>query len=379
MKKRLSYIFVFLFVFQQAISFSIYRFQLVPSLYWTFFYILVLYFGLRHLSFSNYRKELTFLILLIISSLLGFYYSANTPGSILMRIIFPLIGFFGYKYIKEHKNLSAKPFNVFLLISYVFSYVTYISILRSTGYDHSIDGDIYGVSSSNAIAISINMILFFYYIVNKIYKSKCERYILLFSVFNFVLIYYQESRMGLIVAFIMIVLSLWDNLQVNRERKSRTNKTYYLILTSVIMALSIFVFFKENATYLSDIGLTKQDILESGRRDADYAFFNEMTIESFIFGYPDKYEFGGLFRLFNAFLNFWAKYGILGFVCLIHLVIQRIIHRKEYSLPLISFLPLFVYSFAEIVWGGTLWDSMIFIFLFYNDKQAMTNKQFKRL
>lgn len=372
-KKGLSYIYVFLFVFQQAISFTIYRFQLVPSLYWAVFFALVLYFGLKNFSFNNYRKELTFLLLLTISSLFGFHYPANTTGSVLLRIIFPLIGFFGYKFIDEHKGLSARPFIVFMIISYVFSYYSYFLILLNNGFDHGIDADTYGISSSNAIAIILNMILYFYYIVNKIYKSNCEGSILLFSIINLVFIYFQESRMGLIVALIMVFLSLYDFLQGNGKRK--TNIIYYLLLTLVITALSFYFFGNEIIAYLSNIGLTQQDVLESGRRDSDYAFFKEMTFESFFYGYPDKYQFGVLFRLFNAFLNFWAKYGILGFGSLVYFVIRRIYHRKEYSLPLISFLPLFVYSFAEVVWGGTLWDSILFIFLFYNDKQTNTTVQ----
>jgi hypothetical protein len=358
-----SFIFVFLFVFQQIIEYTYVSYSLV-SVYWLFITISILSIGI-YLPFMSirYRYPLIFTIVTVLGAFSTILNGTNI-GIVLIKSFSILFGFIGFVYLSE-KKINLYFFDWALVIMYTFFYLSYFVHDEQTRI--FLDDDLFDHSSSNTIAISVVITLFFYLMLNQeVRNANISIKIILFSIINLTLVIIQGSRAGIIASSLLFLLSIIDLFYL--KFKSINITTLYLV--GLIMLLRYF--------YLDSIQffLEFKDMtgLSSYERDvrsyAQTTFFSRMDLNTFIFGYAPNYDFDFYTtRTFNAFLDFWNRFGLFPFALLIIFFFRRLFLAKDFALPLIYLIPLFFYSMVETLWGGTLWDVLIYLSLFYSYKK----------
>lgn len=226
-----------------------------------------------------------------------------------------------------------------------------------------LSGDLFGTSSSNTIAISLNIILFFYFILKRSYKESNYKVVTFIAIINLVLIIIQGSRAGIVVAFILLLLCLSELFNFK--------KVYFpLILFSII---SLVVINNNYDKLLEIMELDRMQGLKSIEEDvrgvAQRSFFYNLNFANFFLGYPSGTEFTfEITRTFNAFIDFWNRFGFIPFLSLIIFLLRRIFNYKRFDLSLLFFTPLIIYSLVESLWGGNSWDILIYFLLFYSYK-----------
>lgn len=234
--------------------------------------------------------------------------------------------------------------------------------------DHSyFDLNVYGHSSSNTVAIVLNFVVSTYYILNKYYNAKRTKRILVFALINLVLIIIQQSRAGLLVASLLILFLLID---LSSDLKNNINFKIGLILLFFI-SYFVIVYIDTITLYLTENNIiqTRAGYENEARTMAQNSFFSQMTLRNFFLGYETDTTFALQNRTFNAFLDLWAKYGILPLLSFLFFFCRRIIYRKEYTIPISCFIPILTYCFFESILFGTFWDFFIFVLLFLSKKQ----------
>lgn len=355
-----SFFFVFLFVAQQVYSFVGDQFKLV-SVYWLFIITLIV---VTFFSLPKWTKKETLPIHFMAISMLGAFFSlvnGTGIGEVCQKIIYCFMGYVGLLYVKSY-IIHPIAFDILIIILYVFFYQTFFSLDFATRL--SLNDDLYNHSSSNTIAISLNMVLLLYFVLQ--YKHPNIR-MLLYAITNLILIGIQGSRAGLLVAIILFsVISL-----------KIIPRKYFYTGTVVLVTVVAMIIFKNLDIILEVVDFDNMQGVSSYEEDirsrVQRGFFTKMSIDSFLFGYPPAYVFNeDITRTFNAFLDFWGRYGLFGFSMLMVCLYKRIIRRKQYDISLVAFLPLLAYSFFESLWGGTLWDLFIYIALFYTGNYADT-------
>ena len=359
-----SFFFVFLFVAQQIYSFVGDQFKLV-SAYWLFIITLIV---VTFFSLPKWTKKETLPIHFMAISMLGAFFSlvnGTGIGEVCQKIIYCFMGYVGLLYVKSYK-IHPIAFDILIIILYVFFYQTFFSLDFATRL--SLNDDLYTHSSSNTIAISLNMVLLLYFVLQ--YKHPNIR-MLLYAITNLILIGIQGSRAGLLVAIILFsVISL-----------KIIPRKYFYTGTVVLVTVVAMIIFKNLDIILEVVDFDNMQGVSSYEEDirsrVQRGFFTKMSIDSFLFGYPPAYVFNeDITRTFNAFLDFWGRYGLFGFFMLMVCLYKRIIRRKQYDISLVAFLPLLAYSFFESLWGGALWDLFIYIALFYTGNYADTKDYF---
>lgn len=347
--------FVLLFVVQQIVAFIWIPFKLV-SPYWILYVLLV---GLIIIQNLRQIEKLRGAVLLFgatsVGSLLTLI-NGDPIGSYVVKILYSLIGLVGLYYIST-RRINLIVFDVLIPVLYIFFYFSFFVLDSSTRQE--INEYLFGHSSSNSIAISLNVVWIIYYVIARSYgPSTKRRMLLLFSILNLLLIIAQGSRIGIVVAGINLVMIVSDVFK---------HKHLYFI---VLLAGSVYLFYRYGNLLESIIDIQGMQGFESFYADvrsrAQAEFFMKMTPTAAIFGYPESMVFAGVNRSFNAFLDFWRHYGLLPLAVLLFFMAKRIRRRKQYAVPLMAFTSLFVYSFFESLWGATLWDILIYLFLFYS-------------
>jgi hypothetical protein len=166
---RSSFLFLFLFIAPQIVSFTLLSVNFVSIYWWTIFALI--FFCSFHLPLfkkNNYSPFLFFSIFFIFGLLsLTINYESFSD---IFKIIFPFIAFVGYTYASSNR-INLHVFDFFIICLYVFFYFSFYSIITDLFYRPNFDPDIYGQSSTNTIPISLNVTLFFYYIFNRFYFS----------------------------------------------------------------------------------------------------------------------------------------------------------------------------------------------------------------
>jgi len=366
-------IFVFFFVLQQIISFvympyanyQIYRFVII-----VFTIIIAVTLPLFK---KRYKLPLLFLFICVLGSFIT-YFNGNSIELCISKALYAFIGYIGFVYISE-KRINLRLFNFLIITLYLFFFFSYFRLDNFTR--KLIDGNLYGMSSSNTIAISLNIVLMIYYLLNKDYNEKNKRIIVFFALINLILIVIQGSRAGIIVAFILLILTVSDLLNF----KSRKRYMFF-ILTSVLISVIIINMNLDKLGEIVEIQRMQglRSLQEDIRGTAQRSFFMKMDFSNFLLGYPSNTEFTfEITRTFNAFFDFWSKYGFFPFLFLLILLFNRVIRFKAFNVSLIYFIPFFVYSLVESLWGGNSWDILIYLLLFYsyrkNENYLSKNKE----
>lgn len=365
-----GFIFIFFFVLQQIISFVSVSYNFV-SIYWLTITAIVFIIGINlPLISKKYLEPFIFMLVCFFGALLTLI-NGNSFGDVLTKSVYSLFAFIGFVYLSE-KRLDLRLFDILLISLFVFFYFTFFSldiIAGDTLYDN-----LFGHSSSNTIAISLNIVLFVYYILSKSYHENNKIRLLLFSIINLILIVIQNSRAGIIISFILLVLIVSDFF-------NKKSKRFYIsfLLVSLIASFMVYIYLDQLSDIIDIENMQGTKSLEEDiRGTAQQAFFDKMDFNSFLLGYPNGYEFTfGMTRTFNAFLDFWNRFGIIPFLYFLYLFLRRIIYHKNFSISLLYFIPLFVYSLVESLWGGTLWDILIYVFLFYSKENYYVQETYK--
>lgn len=356
----------FLFVLQQVIDFTSNTFRLV-DLYWIFIVILVLLIG-NKLQYSEHRYKSAFYFMMICVGCSFFtIINGSSIGECVSKAFMSFMGFITFVYI-DKKEIDYKTYLILYTLLYVFSYFSYFSFDEFTR--RRLDPDLFGHSSSNTIAMYLNVALWFLYVIQIEKKIRKPLLLAAYSILNVYLILLQGSRAGLLVAVILCILILSDFVTERFNVKTAKMKVVSYTLFSMILVYYVF----NNMNVIEEFvdvrefqGVSSYE--EDARGIAMGAFFSQLNIKTAIFGMPDTtLLLGGLNRTFNAFIDFWRRFGILPFVVLMYLVYCRIKNFKQYSVPLVALLPILFYSLFESLWGGTLWDMLIYISLFYSKK-----------
>lgn len=357
----ISVFFVFLFVAQQIYSFVGEQFKLV-SVYWLFIIVLIVitYFCLPK-SAKKDKTPLYFMCFSIAGAILSLM-NGTGLGEVCQKIFYCFMGYVGFIYVRSYK-IHPVVFDILLILLYIFFYQTYFSLDFATRL--SLNDELYnGQSSSNTIAIVLNVVLLIYYVLH--YKQPNIRMVL-YAIINLIMIGIQGSRAGLLVAMILfIVISI-----------RIIPKNYFVTGLLFLSTVVVYIIFRNIEVILEVVDLDNMQGVSSYQEDirsrVQRSFFTNMTVENFLFGYSPTYRYNdGITRTFNAFLDYWGRYGIFAFTMLLICLLKRIKQNKMYDISLLAYLPMLAYSFFESLWGGTLWDILIYIALFYTSNYANT-------
>jgi hypothetical protein len=348
-------IFALLFILPQVIVYTISTYNITNPFWFLYLFIVISISALRKRQWDRkmHYPQMLFLCICVgifLSTLVGI-----PIGGVISRLTMASIAVMGYLYY-SHNKMNPSVFILFIPALYLYFYALYFRY--DDAYREFVDSDLFGKSSSNAIPIILNCVWLYYFIINEVNYSKKWHYwvLMLFAIINLYLIIVQGSRAGIAVAAIDILLVL--------SKLTRFSNLFFLILL-----LGLVFAFGRYGYLLSDIMDVNRmqgwrSLEENTRGTAQAAFFDNMTFESFLLGYSPNSAFGNETRTFNAFLDFWSKYGLFPTIILLFFFIKRFLKRKHYRLSLICFTPLLFYSLVESIWGGAFWDILIYILLF---------------
>jgi hypothetical protein len=248
-------------------------------------------------------------------------------------------------------------FDAFFIGLYIFFYNVYFSILPNLFFRPMFDEDeaVFDMSSSNAIPIALNITLFAYIILNRLYDEKREKKIFFLSLINLILCLIQQSRAGIFIALFLLGLSLFDY--------SRRNFKYGIVLISILgIRYSVEIF-----EFVDVIGNVEgiEALKEDGRGDAQLSFFENMDFFTFIFGHT-KTNFGSanFGYTYNVFLDMWDRYGLFQLLIFFSILMYRIVFWKNFKFPLYYIIPFLLYSMIESLFFPQFWDVIIYLLLF---------------
>lgn len=306
-----------------------------------------------------YKAEFQFVIILCVFSLLtSWFHGIMSPG---MSIIGPLVTYIGYFFIRNNSvNFNLKIFDFVFIFFYVYFYFIYFSILPDLFNRPDFDEDevVFEIASSNGISIALNITLYSYLILNYLLGQKKERNIVIISIINFVFIFIQQSRAGVAVSLILLLMSLYEYFGSQIKK--------YLLYLGIPALIFIYLFYDFIINYLTIIGGVSgvETYTTNERESAAVDFFNGLNKNNFIFGYGNDKTFYEFTYTFNVFLDFWSRYSLLGLFILIFIFIRRFILWRNYKFPLYYFLPFFFYAFVESWFFPEYWDVIIYLIIF---------------
>lgn len=273
------------------------------------------------------------------------------------NVICPFFAYIGYHFFLKN-NINTRIFDIGLIGLYIFYIIVYYSVIPDLWFRPAFDEDgvVFDISSSNAIPISLNVFLYAFMLIDICASNSRKTSILIYSVFNLILCVIQQSRAGILVALIIFSLAAF-----------RISIRFILIgailLTFVVLQnLELITGFIELIGDLKGIESFEKD----PRGDAQSYFLKNLDSNSFMWGYGKK-RFGesDFVYTYNIFLDVWNRYGFIQFLILIFIFVLRFIKYKYYTIPLIFFLPFFVYSFVESIFLPNYWDGIVYILLFH--------------
>tara|TARA_Y100001970_G_scaffold294060_1_gene446376 strand:- start:794 stop:1909 length:1116 start_codon:yes stop_codon:yes gene_type:complete len=271
-------------------------------------------------------------------------------------VIFPLMAFVGYQ-LTSNKKIDVKfiAYLVFPLL-YVIYYYNYYSILPDLFYRPFFNEDCFYGASSNTIPIGLNNTLFCLMILNYLNDSKIDKFLFRISIINILLIVIQQSRAGILVAFILLMICIY---LYNYKLVSKF-KYFYIFI-------SVFIFLYVTFNLVITMGFSEiQDysIFSEARTLPSQIFFENLNSSNFFFGYSNDTYFGNFKYTYNVFLEFWNKYNFISFIFLLTFIIYRFINHKKFFFPLFFLVPFLMYAIVESIYLPMFWDFMIYLILF---------------
>jgi hypothetical protein len=282
----------------------------------------------------------------------------------IFNLIAPIVAFMGFCFIYQNK-IDLRIFDFFLVLMYVFFYCVYFSVIPDLFFRPGFDEDevVFDNSSSNAIPMALNMTLYAYMILNKFYLESNNKKIFIFSIINLAFVIIQQSRAGLVVSILLVLIALF-----NYDKKKMLK---VLVRLSLIVISIIVYYYNEIINFIDIVGsLNAIDALnEDIRGEAQRSFFKNLDLSRIIFGYDKNFVYaveksGDILYTFNVFLDMWNKYSLFQFVFFFVVILFRIINHSKFYFSLYFFIPFFVYSMVESIFFPNFWDCIIYILLF---------------
>lgn len=283
----------------------------------------------------------------------------------LFNVFAPLFGLFGYLYIRQNVEMNIKFIKYIMMSFYLYFYFVYYRVIPDYFFRAGFDEDavVFDNSSSNAISMTLVMLLFIYLILNRYYRSNQNRTLFHFSLINIVLVFIQQSRIALLISVILFFISF-------HEYSKKYLRKFLVLLTLTVVVL--LVYFWREILLVYDLLFSEyniRNISEDMRSDARTYFVSNLAIDNFFIGYPDNTIFASarttkIFYTYNVFLDVWNRYGFFSFVILIAVLLYRFVFHRRYYFPLYYFLPFLVYSFFESIFFPNFWDCFIYILIF---------------
>lgn len=349
----LSFLFVFLFILPNTLS--IFLSETQTKIY---FYTLLLCYGIYfclHAREILAKPYLPILFLTTVFVVFGTFNLILKSSTETFNIAGPIITYLAYHYLQKNKMKS----NVmdFLMIGlYIYYFIVYYMTLPDL-LIHPEYEDFFIKASSNAIPITLNITLYIYMILNRFFDQTNNKRIVLFATINLVLIVIQQSRAGIIIALVILLLASYDY--------SKKIAFGILMVVGLTMAYLVIFHLQDVLEYMDIIGdIDPNSLKNDSRGDAQSQFFMSMDIKSAFFGYSKDADFGSLKYTYNVFLDIWNRYGIIPLIIVVSTFIYRIIFYKSYKFPLYFFAPFLIYSLVESQFFPNFWDVVVYAMLF---------------
>tara|TARA_B100001250_G_scaffold93253_1_gene77723 strand:+ start:13313 stop:14410 length:1098 start_codon:yes stop_codon:yes gene_type:complete len=354
-KNIVPFILIFLFVLPASIL------AFIPigmrPLYYYFILLLDWFVILLFFKIIFLKKENSFLtpftLMLIFTGLLGFFVKNDIS---LFNIIFPILGFAGYKIIINERIEFPKLFNIYFFFLYLVFYNGYYSILPDFFYRPGFNEDILNGASSNAIPFSLNNSLLIYMALNFLYKWKASKSILIIAIINLLLNIIQQGRGGIFVGVILLSIAFYEYAPMLFYRFRSVFILIYLYMI-YISAVSII-------TYIDAVNISDYSLLNETRIIAQLSFLNQITYSNFFFGFQENTWFDNELYTYSMFLDFWNKYNFISFCVLIFLFLNRLYNYKKFLFPLYYLFPILFYSFLESIYLPGFYDFLVYLILF---------------
>jgi len=328
-----------------------------------FYYILVvsyIFLGLfmnKYLFNEEYRKALFFSLIFIffgaINQIVNNYFN-------FYLLLAPIFAYLGYVFTLKNK-LDFKIFDILIISNYIYFIIVYYLKLSSffLRIDDEIDAFYFRNTSSNLIPCILIINLFAYDIISKIkYDNNREKIITIFAAFNVLFILIQQSRAGILVSIIYLMVKLF----------SKYRKLFWAVTIS--LSVLILAYSKLLMNYLDILGgMSKGVYTDDVRGMAANEFFNRLDITSFFFGYgKTSFTASQISSTHNQFLSIWSNYTFFSFFIFTVLVTSRFILKDKYIIPFIYFIPFILYGVFESFYFPNFWDFIIYLMLFIKNE-----------
>ena len=282
--------------------------------------------------------------------------------------LLPVFGFVGYVYSLTIR-LEWRVFIGFYFLQVVYFLVEYYSKLPHLFFRPGFDEDavIFDRASSNCVSICLNFTIIS--ILHYDYYSAwgIKRFALILSLLNLVLVFIQQSRVGIIVAWLMVVLAA-----------IRAGIAFRRVIFSNIFILCIIFAFR-GIDYVQILGESIGDISAAAyfddiRSEAVKNFFVRINnFSQFLLGPGmseveiSESEYIGY--SYNSFIDVWSRYTFIGFSLLLInfslTTLKGIWCRENYRFFLLT--PILFYSLFESLYFPNFWDAIIFSIIFISD------------
>ena len=275
-----------------------------------------------------------------------------------------LTGYISYIQFKYIRNIQSK-LQYLIFGSYVYFIVVYFSKLPGFINRPGFDENVFYHSSSNTIAIVLNIYLFAYILLG-IYHNKLQhKKVILFGIINIILIFIQQSRIGLLVAIIILFIPWLSSL-----KKKSISKYFFLTFILGILYYCIQLYLIHSS--IGDFSL--DGYLLDSRGLIQFLFFLNLSGDLIFWGYPLDYIYIGEFeRVYNMFLLNYNYTTIIGFIIIIYFFFFRILNSKRYFFPTIIILPIVLYGMVEEIFLPMGWDFVLYLALFLKIKSPKSS------
>jgi hypothetical protein len=338
--------------------------SIAPSSYTPFIYFILIFFYTLFAIFIKRDdwKNATWGSLLLTSSFLffGLINQVIKSNFSFANILLPAVSLLGFIWLRK-REIDTRVFRYLLLISYVYFYFVYFSIIPDLFLRPGFDEDeiVFENSSSNAIPMALNMILYSFLILNRFYLNNRNKEIYLFSIVNLLLSVIQQSRVGILVAFVIMLISSFI-----------LNKKLFHI--KIILVLALWFEFSGLIDFIELVigKISSTDALEEDiRGEAINSFFQNMDSFKFIFGYPKNFIFASspytdLIYTYNVFIDMWNRYGVFHISLFTIIMLYRFYNFNKYLFPLFYIFPFLIYSIFESIFFPNFWDCLIYLLMF---------------
>ena len=361
-KYLISFVFILVFLFSRTL-YSIISADNINYLYYT----LLLSYFIFYLNISNkiiYKKFKEPVFLTLVFVCFGLFNFIATSEMNFFRFIGPISALIGYIFYETYKfKFDSRAFIGFFIFLYIYFFFEYYLNLPDLFARVKFDEDayIFDNSSSNAIPLSLNLLTCFFLLFNlNSPKFTLNKTILFIAVINIILILIQQSRLGIIVSILILIILM----STSGFKDSKIIKLTILVL----VILSIYYLTNTFIEIWNSSGFEKLlDKTQNVRYLINLEFYNNLEFSELIFGKKKTsfYVVGGIdqYSTFNLFSEIIRMYGIFPLITLLFFFFKRFKNRNYYKNNAIC-LVILIYALNESIFIANLSDVILYVALF---------------